>query len=102
MIRITHQPTTLRHYMVTMDSAITATTIPGITAAIMDTATTDTALIDITAMATTDTALMATMALVLMANPGEEDIALVAVQGTEDRGRMSGLTRRSFAQILIF
>jgi hypothetical protein len=38
-----------------------------------------------------------------MANPGEEDIALVAAQGTEDRGRrMSGLTRKSFAQILIF
>jgi len=94
--------------MVTMDSAITATTIPGITAAIMDTATTDTALIDITAMATTDTVLMAitamaTMALVLMANPGEEDIALVAARGTEeDRGRMSGFTRRSFAKILIF
>ncbi|OPY65515.1 MAG: hypothetical protein A4E63_02946 [Syntrophorhabdus sp. PtaU1.Bin050] len=91
-----------------MDSAITATTIPGITAAIMDTATMDIALIDITAMATMDIALMvttatATMALVPMANPGEEDIALVAAQGTEDRGRrMSGLTRKSFAQILIF
>ncbi|OPY61688.1 MAG: hypothetical protein A4E62_03062 [Syntrophorhabdus sp. PtaU1.Bin002] len=71
--------------MVTMDSVITATMIPGIMDTIMGMATTDIALMDITAMATLG---MATTALVLTANPGEGDTALVAVPGTEDRGRV--------------